>query len=199
MLEGSPSYPATFSFDPPERIANWRPFVNWLLGIPHLIVLNVLQTVSNVVGLISWFAIVFTGKLPEGLATFQAMYLRYTLRTYTYVGFLREEYPPFSFTTATSDPGDDPRVRVDVQPQLTDRNRLTVFFRIILVIPQFIVLVVLTVAAAVVTLIAAFAVLFTGRWPTGMRDFVINVNRWSLRVQAYFGLLTDVYPPFALG
>jgi hypothetical protein len=121
------------------------------------------------------------------------------LRTYTYVGFLREEYPPFSFTTATSDPGDDPRVRVDVQPQLTDRNRLTVFFRIILVIPQFIVLVALTVAAAVVTLIAAFAVLFTGRWPTGMRDFVINVNRWSLRVQAYFGLLTDVYPPFALG
>jgi hypothetical protein len=199
MLEGSPSYPATFSFDPPERIANWRPFVNWLLAIPHLIVLNVLQTVSNVVGLISWFAIVFTGKLPEGLATFQAMYLRYTLRTYTYVGFLREEYPPFSFTTAASDPGDDPRVRVDVQPQLTDRNRLTVFFRIILVIPQFIVLVVLTVAAAVVTLIAAFAVLFTGRWPTGMRDFVINVNRWSLRVQAYFGLLTDVYPPFALG
>jgi hypothetical protein len=199
MLEGSPSYPATFSFDPPERITNWRPLVNWLLAIPHLIVLNVLQTVSNVVGVISWFAIVFTGKLPEGLATFQAMYLRYMLRTYTYVGFLREEYPPFSFTTATSDPGDDPRVRVDVQPQLTDRNRLTVFFRIILVIPQFIVLVALTVAAAVVTLIAAFAVLFTGRWPTGMRDFVINVNRWSLRVQAYFGLLTDVYPPFALG
>ena len=98
MLDGSSSFPATFSFDPPERVANWRPLVNWLLAIPHLIVLNVLQTVSNVVGLISWFAIVFTGKLPEGLATFQAMYLRYTLRTYTYVGFLREEYPPFALT-----------------------------------------------------------------------------------------------------
>ena len=198
MIEGAPSYPATFTFDPPEKIANWRPLVNWLLAIPHLIVLTVLQTVSNVIGVISWFAIVFTGKLPEGLATFQAMYLRYTLRTYTYIGFLREEYPPFTFATATSDPGDDPRVRVDVQPQLTDRNRLTVFFRIILVIPQFIVLVVLTVAAAVVTLIAAFAVLFTGRWPVGMRDFVINVHRWSLRVEAYFLLLTDTYPPFAL-
>ncbi len=199
MLEGSPAFPATFSFDPPERVANWRPLVNWLLGIPHLIILNVLQTVSQVVGLISWFAIVFTGNLPEGLATFQAMYLRYMLRTYTYVGFLREEYPPFSFTTATSDPGDDPRVRVEVEPQLTDRNRLTAFFRIVLVIPHVIVLVVLTIAAAVVTLIAAFAVLFTGHWPTGMRDFVINVNRWSLRVQAYFLLLTDAYPPFALG
>jgi hypothetical protein len=197
MLEGSSSFPATFSFDSPERIANWRPLVNWLLAIPHLIILNVLQTVSQVVGVISWFAIVFTGKLPDGLANFQAMYLRYMLRTYTYVGFLREEYPPFNFTTAASDPGDDPRVRVDVHPQLTDRNRLTAFFRIILVIPQLIVLVALTVASAVVTLIAAFAVLFTGRWPMGMRDFVINVDRWSLRVQAYLMLLTDTYPPFA--
>jgi hypothetical protein len=199
MLEGSSSYPATFSFDPPERIANWRPLVNWLLAIPHMAILYVLQTVSQVVGVISWFAIVFTGKLPEGLANVQVMYLRYMLRTYTYIGFLREEYPPFTFTSATSDPGDDPRVRVDVQPQLTDRNRLTAFFRIILVIPQAIVLVALTFAAAVVTFIALFAVLFTGHWPTGMRDFVINVNRWSLRVQAYFLLLTDTYPPFALG
>ncbi len=199
MIEGAPSYPATFTLDPPEKIANWRPLVQWLLAIPHLIILNVLGTVSRVVSVICWFAIVFTGNLPEGLATFQAMYLRYMLRTYTYVGFLREEYPPFSFTTATSDPGDDPRVRVDVQPQLTDRNRLTVFFRIILVIPQVIVLAVLTIASAVATLIAAFAVLFTGQWPTGMRDFVIKVDRWSLRVQAYFLLLTDAYPPFALG
>jgi Domain of unknown function (DUF4389) len=196
MIEGAPSYPATFTFDPPEKIANWRPLVQWLLAIPHIAILYVLQTVSQVVGVISWFAIVFTGKLPDGLANVQAMYLRYMLRTYTYIGFLREEYPPFTFATATSDPGDDPRVRVDVQPQLTDRNRLTAFFRIILVIPQAIVLVVLTFAAGVVTFIA---VLFTGSWPTGMRDFVINVDRWSLRVQAYFLLLTDEYPPFTLG
>ena len=156
-----------------------------------------LQTVSRVVGVISWFAILFTGKLPEGLANVQAMYLRYTLRTYTFAGFMREEYPPFAFDTTATDPGDDPRVRVDIQPQLTDRNRLTAFFRIILVIPHLVVLAVLTFAAGVVTLIAAFAVLFTGHWPTGMRDFVINVNRWSLRVQAYLLLLTDAYPPFA--
>ena len=59
------SYPATFTFDPPEKVANWRPLVNWLLAIPHYIVLYVLQIVSRVVGVISWFAIVFTGKLPE--------------------------------------------------------------------------------------------------------------------------------------
>jgi Domain of unknown function (DUF4389) len=197
MPEGSPSFPATFSFDPPERIANWRSLVNWLLAIPHLIILNVLQTVSRVIGIISWFAIVFTGKLPGGLADFQAMYLRYMLRTYTFAGFMREEYPPFAFDTVATDPGDDPRVRVDIQPQLSDRNRLTAFFRIILVIPHLVVLAVLVIASFVLTIIAFFAVLFTGRWPVGMRDFVLNVWRWGLRVEVYFLLLTDTYPPFA--
>jgi hypothetical protein len=198
MIEGTAGYPATFTFDPPEKVANWRPLVNWLLAIPHFVILYVLRLVSNVVGVISWFVILFTGALPEGLANVQAMYFRYSIRVSTYVAFMREEYPPFSFQTTPSDPGDDPRVRVDIQPQLTDRNRLTAFFRIILAIPQLIVVVVLGLAAAVVTFIALFAVLFTGRWPDGMRDFVIKVQRWSLRVQVYAMLLTDVYPPFAL-
>src|SRR5712691_3314318 len=197
MLEGSSSFPATFSFDPPERIANWRPLVNWLLAIPHFVVLYGLQILSRAVGVISWFVIVFTGKLPDGLANVQVMYLRYMLRTYTFAGFMREEYPAFGFDTSASDPGDDPRVRVDVRPQLTDRNRLTAFFRIILVIPHLVVLAVLVVASFVLTVIAFFAVLFTGRWPAGMRDFVLNVWRWGLRVEAYFLLLTDAYPPFA--
>jgi hypothetical protein len=198
MPEGSPSFPATFSFDPPEKVANWRPLVNWLLAIPHFAVLYVLQIVSRVVGVISWFAILFTGKLPQGLANVQVMYLRYTLRTYSFAGFMREEYPPFGFDTTASDPGDDPRVRVDVQPELTDRNRLTAFFRIILAIPQLIVLLVLVFAAFVVTVIAFFAVLFTGQWPAGMRDFVVKTWRWQLRVEVYLALLTDTYPPFAL-
>jgi hypothetical protein len=200
MIEGTSAsaYPATFTLDPPEKVANWRPLVNWLLAIPHFVILYVLRMVSNVVGVISWFVILFTGALPEGLANVQAMYFRYSIRVSTYVAFMREEYPPFSFQTTPSDPGDDPRVRVDIQPQLTDRNRLTAFFRIILAIPQLIVVVVLGLAAAVVTFIALFAVLFTGRWPDGMRDFVIKVQRWSLRVQVYTMLLTDVYPPFVL-
>ena len=195
--EPSPAYPVDFSFDPPEKIANWRPLVNWLLAIPHFAILYGLQILSRAVGVISWFVIVFTGKLPESLANVQVMYLRYTVRTYTFAGFMREEYPPFGFDTTATDPGLDPRVRVNVRPELTDRNRLTVFFRIILVIPQIIVVAVLFVAAAVVTLIAFFAVLFTGRWPAGMRDFVLNVWRWGLRVQVYLMLLTDTYPPFA--
>jgi Domain of unknown function (DUF4389) len=194
---GAP-YPATFTFDAPERIANWRPLVHWLLAIPQLAIVNALGSVSNVVGLISWFAVLFTGRLPAGLASFQAMYLRYTLRTATYFGFLREEYPPFSFTTTPADPGDDPRVGVELVPQLDDRNRWTVAFRLILVIPHVIVLALLGIALFVVGVIAFFAVLFTGRWPDGLRDFALGVGRWWLRVQAYLVLLTDEYPPFAL-
>jgi len=198
MPDGAAAYPATFTFDPPEKIANWRPLLNWLFAIPHFVVLYVLGLVTNVVAVISWFVILFTGSLPEGLANVQAMYIRYSLRVSTYVEFLREEYPPFSFSTTAADPGDDPRVRLDVQPQLTDRNRLTVFFRLILVIPQAIVIGVLGIAAGICVFIAFFAVLFTGRWPAGLRDFVVKVFRWTIRVQAYYLLLTDVYPPFAL-
>jgi Domain of unknown function (DUF4389) len=193
----APDYPATFTFDPPDRVANWRPLVHWLLVIPHWIVLYALGIVSEIVWVISWFAILITGRLPEGLANFQALYVRYSLRVATYAGFLREEYPPFTFAATPADPGDDPRVRVDVVPELTDRNRLTTFFRIILVIPHFIVLALLGIAVWVVAIIGFFAVLFTGRWPAGLQAFALGVGRWWLRVQAYMLLLTDEYPPFA--
>jgi Domain of unknown function (DUF4389) len=191
-------YPATFTFDASDRIANWRPLVHWLLAIPHLLILYALGTVSDVVAVISWFAVLFTGRLPAGLANLQAMYLRYTLRTATYFGFLREEYPPFSFATTPVDPGDDPRVGVELVPQLEGRNRLTVAFRLILVIPHVIVLALLGVALVVVGVIAFFAVLFTGGWPGGLRDFALGVGRWWLRVEVYLVLLTDEYPPFTL-
>src|SRR6266508_6023967 len=165
MLSASGSYPATFTLDAPERVANWRPLVHWILAIPHLAIVYVLGGVSELLAVISWFAILFTGRLPAGLANFQAMYLRYSLRTASYFGFLREEYPPFSFATSPADPGDDPRVRVDLVPQLEGRNRLTTAFRLILAIPHLVVLALVSIALIVVALIGFFAVLFTGRWP----------------------------------
>jgi hypothetical protein len=198
MEPGIPGYPATLAFDPPDHVANWRPLVNWILAIPHYLILYGLRILSQAVAVISWFVILFTGSLPEGLAGIEMLYMRYELRTSTFAAFLREEYPPFAFATTANDGGEDPRIRVDFVPQLTERNRLTVAFRIILVIPQVIVLIVLAIAATVVVLIALFAVLFTGRWPDGMRSFVLGVYRWYLRVQDYFLLLTDEYPPFTL-
>ncbi len=191
-------YPAAFAFDPPERIANWRPLVNWFLAIPHLLVASALRYVSQVLAVVCWFIILFTGRLPTELANFQVMYLRYYVRTAAFAGFLREEYPPFAFAMTPTDPGGDPRIRVDVIPQLEQRNRVTVGFRLILVIPQLIILALLAIAEAIVLLIALFAVLFTGRWPAGLRHFTLGVLRWWLRVEAYLLLLTDQYPPFTL-
>ena len=66
MQAMSAPYPATFTFDPPEKVANWRPLVNWILAIPHFIVLYALNIVSEVVAFLSWFVILFTGKLRPG-------------------------------------------------------------------------------------------------------------------------------------
>lgn len=193
-----PGAPVTVDVAVPAELDRWRPFVQWVLAIPHLFIASLLGRASQAVAFVSWFIIVFTGRLPAGLANFQTMYLRYNLRATSYAAFLRDTYPPFAFEMAQSDPGDDPPVRLDVRPALEGRNRVTVFFRLILVIPHAIVLMVLGIAAVFAGLIAAFAVLFTRRWPTGLRDFVVGVVRWGNRVDAYMSLLHDEYPPFSL-
>jgi hypothetical protein len=198
MQPTAASYPATFTFDPPEKVANWRPLVNWLLAIPHFIVLYGIGIVSNAAAIIGWFAIVFTGRLPEGLGKIQALYIRYYTRTQVYTAFMREEYPPFSFDASAADPGDDPRIRVDLGIETEDRNRLTTAFRWILVLPHALILGFLGIAVFFVSVLAFFAVLFTGKWPPGMRDFALGFGRWLVRFAAYALLLTDDYPPFSL-
>jgi Domain of unknown function (DUF4389) len=76
------------------------------------------------------------------------------------------------------------------------RSRLTTFFRLLLVIPHAIVLAFYALAAAVVVIVAWFALVFTGRWPRGMYDFVAGFFRYGTAVHGYFYLLTDTYPPF---
>lgn len=188
---------ADMQLDSPRETQHWRPLVNWLFAIPHLIIANALGNVANLLSVISWFSIVFTGHMPEGIARFQCMILRYEARAYSYVAFLRQPYPQFEFDMANSDPGNDP-LRVDFPPQLAERNRLTVAFRIILIIPVLIYTVLVAITALLALIVAGFAVLFTGRWPQGLRSFVLDAGRLTLRVSAYGRLLTDAYPSFAL-
>ena len=192
------TYPATLSFSLPDHVARWRPLVHWLLAIPHFLVLYVLTLVSFLALVPAWFSGVILGKVPRGLLSFEAMVLRYNASVGAYVYFLHGDYPPFSFATDTADPGRDPHVRFDVEPQVEGRSRLTIFFRAFMVIPHFVVLYFLALATGVVLFIAFFAVIFLGRWPGGMRDFVLGYLRWSQRVAAYYVLLTDEYPPFSL-
>jgi hypothetical protein len=188
---------ADMQLDSPRETQNWRPLVNWLFAIPHLVIANALGNIANLLSVISWFSIVFTGRMPDGIARFQCMILRYEARAYSYVAFLRQPYPQFEFDMANGDPGNDP-LRVDFAPQLAERNRLTVAFRIILIIPAVIYTVLVAVAAFFAVIVAAVAVLFTGCWPEGLRSFVLNAGRLTLRVSSYGRLLTDAYPSFAL-
>lgn len=192
------AHPASFTLDPPERIANWRPLVQWLLAIPHFIVAAVLGIVAEVASVIAWFAIVFTGRMPAGLTGVLSLSIRYSTRAMTYAGFLHETYPPFTFATESTDPGDLPPVRVDVTPALENRNRVTVGLRLIMVIPHLVVLTFVFIAVSVCWILGFFAVLFTGRWPAGLLDFIVGAERWRTRVQAYSFLLNDEFPPFSL-
>jgi ABC-type multidrug transport system fused ATPase/permease subunit len=189
------TYPATFTFDPPEKVANWRPLVQWILALPHFIVLYLIQIVAGICLLISWLAIVITGKLPQGLADFICMANRYQTRVMAYIGFLHAEYPPFEFAMTAADPGGQP-VRVDFVPALEDRNRLTVLLRFLWAIPAMLFNFVIMFVAEILWFIAFFAVLFTGKWPAGLLTFVQGALRVSTRTNAYLLLLTDEYPPF---
>ena len=188
-------YPARIDAETPEQIDRSRALVQWILAIPHLIIVGALESVAMAVGVVSWFAIVFTGKLPEGLANFQIMIYRYSTRAETYAGFLYTAYPPFDFTPAAADPGDSP-VRVDFEPTLTDRNRLTVGLRLLWAIPAILYAFVIAIVGVICWFLAFFAVLFTGRWPEGLRSWVMKMLRVSTRANAYALLLTDEYPPF---
>ena len=128
------SYPATIEVTTPERLARWRPLVQWLLAIPHFFIARALEYVASALAIVSWFVILFTKRLPEGIANLQIMILRYETRAHDYAGFLHDEYPPFAFDTTANEPGDTP-VNIRVEPDLGDRNRVSVAFRILLVIP----------------------------------------------------------------
>ena len=189
-------YPATLELDAQLEVARWRPILAGILAIPHLIVLYVLQIAASVAVVVAWFAIVFTGKLPKGLGDFVAMMLRYSTRVTTYAGFLYEPYPPFDFTSSAAEPGGSP-VRVNYQVAYEDRNRLTVLFRLILAIPAAIFFSILGFVVFLALFVAFFAVIVTGAWPQGLRDFVVGFLRANNRFNAYAYLLTDEYPPFA--
>jgi hypothetical protein len=182
--------------DTPEHIARWRPLVHWLLAIPQVIVLYALGIVQSVVWILAFFAILFTGKMPESFFGFMTMTHRYQWRVGSFTLFMREGYPPFEFQTVAADPGGDPAVlSIEPAPKL---SRGLIFVKWLLAIPHYFVLLFLFIAVYVVVIVAFFAVIITGKWPASLRTFVIGVMRWAYRVSIYTYLMTDEYPPFSL-
>jgi hypothetical protein len=151
---------------------------------------GVLGAVAGVAALLSWFAIVFTGRQPVGLWNLGAFYLRWRVRAVAYTALLRDEYPPFAEAAYPAS--------VELSTPAEPRDRLTVAFRILLALPHVIAVWLLGVAWACTSFVAWLSILFTGRYPAGLYRFAVGVLRWSTRVEAYLLLLTDAYPPFSL-
>ncbi len=189
-------YPLNGEVISTPRVGRWRPLVNWVLVVPSYVWMIVLTLGAAVVSFVAWLSIVFTGRMPESLGDYLVAVLRYQWRVLTYLYGLTECYPGFRVVAGYLDPGDYPAVFYSARP--TDRRRVTVAFRAILVIPQIVVLYFFNVAAFVVLVIGWFAVLILGRWPQKPRSFVTDWMRWIFRVTGYLFLLVDQYPPLGL-
>ncbi len=186
-------YPARFGVEYPERLSRWKIFVKWLLAIPQFIIVYLLQIVGYLMVFVAFFAILFTKRWPPMMFEFMVQIQRWTMNTVAYALTLqRDEYPPFS-----GEAGEYPvLLEIDYDENL---SRWLIFVKWLLILPHLIVLTFLAIAGYVAVFIAFFAILFTGRYPRGLFDFVTGVLRWALRVYAYgHWLMTDRYPPFSL-
>lgn len=190
------SHPVQLELNAPLKVARWRLIGNPIMAIPLLIWLILLGVALVVVTVIALFAILFTGAYPRGMFNFSAGVMRYQWRVVSFYTFMREPYPGFSVPSGEIDPGGDPATFSITYPQKLSRG--LPFVKGYLLYPSTVVLTFLFFAMYVVLVIAWFAVLFTGSWPEGMRKYVVDVMRWSIRASAYSLLLTDAYPPFSL-
>jgi hypothetical protein len=164
----------------------------FILAIPHLIVAYVWRELAQIVGVIQWFIIVFTGKRNEGLWNLQQSWFGYYSRVLGYMSLLYDPYPAFG-----TEPGNVP-VRTEISYE-ESANRLTSGLRFLWIIPAAIIAIFIGIASAVVTLISWFAIVFTGKQPRGMWEFVLKAVRYTLQLESYALLMTDTYPKFGEG
>src|SRR3972149_6891276 len=181
------AYPVTFDVEYPERLSRWQIFFKfWLFPIPHIIILSLFGIVYFITLVVAWFAILFTGRYPQGLFNLAVGFWRWAMRVNVYTYLMRDEYPPFS--TSGSYPA---RLEVEYPERL---SRGLIFVKWFLAIPHFIILYGYAILAQVVLFIAWFAILFTGRFPQTLFNVVVGYWRWTARTYAYVMLLTDQYP-----
>jgi hypothetical protein len=183
--------------DSPYKVSNWRPLVNWVLYIPHAVIIYGLQILARVVFVVYWLMVVFTGKLHSGLYGMMVMYERYNARANGFLVGFSETYPPFEFTTDPADGNTYPAVRLNlpVAPESVPRSAALNLFK---AIPHFVVLMFFIVGALFVAVIGWFAVLFTGEWPQGMRGFLVRVSNYQYRIWTYVTMVDNEYPTFGL-
>ena len=184
------SYPVRYDVAYPEHLSRLLIFVKWLLAIPHFVIVYFLNIALGLVTFIAFFAILFTKTYPEGLFKFAVGVRRWQANLGAYVGLLRDEYPPFSMDEGQYAVA----YAVDYPGQM---SRWLIFVKWLLIIPHIIVVGLLTIVAFLTSIVAWFAILFTGRYPHSLFDFYVGVQRWTERINGYTSFLTDAYPPFS--
>ena len=190
-------YPLQLEFHADRHITKWRPLVQWLLAIPHLMIAWALRYLRQVLTLISLFTVLFTEQIPRPLFDAIVMTYRYEWRAMSYAFFMHEDYPPFDFDLSCDDDGVEPHTSLRLTyPEHLERWKP--LYKWFLAIPQYVVLAALCIAACVGIVMGFLAVLVTGEYPEGIRTFLVSAYRYTLRVEAYVGFLTDSYPPFNL-
>jgi hypothetical protein len=211
MKTNTSSYPLQLTGELSPQLSRGLWLVKWLLAIPHFIVLFFLWIAFTVVSLTAFFAILFTGRYPRGLFEFNVGVLRWTWRVgfYSYSALATDKYPPFTLRDVPDYPA-----RLEVEyPESLSRGLVLVKWWL-LALPHYLVIGVFVGGAwagggidrlygggglvGLLVLFAGIMLLFTGRYPTPLYDFVLGMNRWAFRVAVYATLMTDVYPPFRL-
>ncbi len=184
------SYPVTFEADYVESRNRLTTFFRLILAIPLMIWLYIYAIVAGIVIVIAWFAIVITGRYPEGLYDFAAGYTRFLTRFTAYTVLLCDPYPSFGGS-------DDPAYPVRMQfARLEQYSRLRTLFRIILAIPILVVRYVMGLLLEIGAVAAWFVILVTGKMPRGLFDLMVLANSYTARSDAYIYLLSETYPPF---
>ncbi|HEX2063332.1 MAG TPA: DUF4389 domain-containing protein [Acidimicrobiales bacterium] len=159
-----------------------------ILAIPHLLYAGVLGSVAFVVVAIGWFAALFTGRLPAGLADFLARVVQYVTQVNAYGYYLlTDRYPPFELGRS------DYPVSVDV-PRDVRLNRAAVLFRLVLMVPAGFVIQLLVYGLGVVVFVAWLLALMMGRLPVPLFEAFAAVLRYQVRFYAFAALLTSEYP-----
>ncbi len=185
-------YPMLFEVECPERLNRWKTAFRLILILPVLVFAWAVSGIGSAVLFAGWVAVSIRRSYPAWLFSAGTSWAAYSARLNAYGALLTDKYPSFD--------RDAYPVRLEYpEPPHGRLSRWRVFlWKLILLIPHFFVLFFLTIAALFVVLVAWFAILFTGRYPRGMFNFVTGVQRWSFRLFGYFASYNDRYPPYSL-